>query len=293
MARVNWPTLPPRLLVDEIRDWWDARRSTWSRKIHAFYRVVGQGVSWPVREAWRAARGTSEPPQETFRARESQAIIEALESLLAELDRLAQVGNEALRPRLAAMLGGAARKTLLARVQAAHAALPALDDDYRTFLQGELDRWSEGNPGAVNLLRSLDHAAALARPAITVTLAVSGWILAGDVVGQAAAHVAGQTASHLATEAVIAGGTTVGGEAVVSVTGEGVTQAAARLFRRLQLHYTEMRARWLANWLESEMLGNLLSPLRQGAEIVGSGPFREIELALDALRSIGSAADSR
>ncbi|HEV3340139.1 MAG TPA: GTPase [Pirellulales bacterium] len=288
MARVNWPTLPPRLLVDEIRRWWDARRSGWSRKIHAFYRVVGQGISWPVREAWRAARGTSEAPQETFRARESRAIIEALEKLLAELDRLAQVGNEVLRPRLAAMLGGAARQTLLARAAAAHAALPALDDDYRAFLQGELDRWSEGNPSAVNVLRSLDHAAALARPAITVTLAVSGWILAGDVVGQAAAHVAGQTAGHLATEAMIAGGTTVGGEAVVSVTGEGVTQAAARLFRRLQLHYTELRARWLASWLEREMLGSLLLPLREGAELVQSAPFREIELTLDALRSIAN-----
>ncbi|HEV3007172.1 MAG TPA: hypothetical protein VGX78_22070, partial [Pirellulales bacterium] len=293
MARVNWPTLPPRLLVDEIRAWWDARRSTWSRKIHAFYRVVGQGISWPVREAWRAARGESEPPQETFRVRERQAIVEALESLLAELDRLGRVGNEVLRPRLAAMLGGAARESLLARVAAAHAALPALDDDYRAFLQSELDRWSEGNPGAVNLLRSLDHAAALARPAITVTLAVSGWILAGDVVGQAAAHVAGQTASHLATEAMIAGGTTVGGEAVVSVTGEGVTQAAARLFRRLQLRYAELRAQWFADWLERELLGKLLAPLREGAELVQTPAFREIELAVDALRLNASQTTQR
>ncbi|HVA48884.1 MAG TPA: GTPase [Pirellulales bacterium] len=285
MARVDWPTLPPRLLVDEVRAWWDARRSGWSRKIHAFYRVVGQGVSWPVREAWRTARGDAEPPQETFRARERQAIVEALEKLLAELDRLSQIGNDVLRPRLAAMLGGAAREALLARLAAAHAALPALDDDYRAFLRSELDRWSEGNPGAINVLRSLDNAAAVARPAITVTLAVSGWILAGDVVGHAAAHLAGQTASHLATEAMIAGGTTVGGEAVVTVTGEGVTQAAARLFRRLQLRYAEMRAQWLADWLERELLGKLLAPLRAGADLVHAPPFREVELALDALRS--------
>jgi hypothetical protein len=285
MARVNWPSLPPRLLVDEIRIWWDARRSVWSRKIHSFYRVVGEGISWPVRQAWRRARGESEPPQEVFRTRERQAIVEALEKLLAELDRLAHVGNEVLRPRLAAMLGGASRESLLAKVAAAHGALPALDDDYRSFVRSELDRWSESNPGAVNLLRSLDHAAALARPAITVTLAVSGWILAGDVVGQAAAHVASQTAGHLATEAMIAGGTTVGGEAVVTVTGEGVTQAAARLFRRLQLRYAELRAQWLAEWLERELLGKLLMPLREGAELLQSPSLREIELALDALRS--------
>jgi hypothetical protein len=284
MANVAWPELPPRLLVDEIRSWWDDRRSGWTRKIHAFYRTVGEGVAWPAREAWRMARGEQSRPKDTFRTREQEAIVEAVEKLLAELDRLARLGNDVLRPRLAAILGGASREALLARVAAAHAALPALDDDYRSFLRAELDRWGEGNPGAVNLLRSLDHAAALARPAITVTLAVSGWILAGDVVGQAAAHVAGQTASHLATEAMIAGGTTVGGEAVVSVTGEGVTQAAARLFRRLQLRYAQLRAKWLANWLERELLGRLLAPLREGAALAQSPAFREVERALGAIQ---------
>lgn len=291
MARVNWPTLPPRLLVDEIRAWWDTRRSGWTRTIHSGYRAVGQVIAWPAREVWRRTRGESQPPQETFRTLERQAIVEALEKLLTELDRLAHVGNEVLRPRLAAMLGGQAREALLARVSAAHAALPALDDDYRAFLRSELDHWSAENPRAVSMLRSLDYAAALARPAITVTLAVSGWILAGDVLGQAAAHVAGQTASHLATEAMIAGGTTVGGEAVVTATGEGVTQAAARLFRRLQVRYAELRAKWLADWLERELLGKLLSPLRAGAELVESPAFREIELALSGLRSF--AVDQR
>lgn len=285
MAGVDWPTLPPRLLVDEIRSWWDGRRSGWSRKVHAFYRTVGGSISWPIREAWRAARGASEPPQESFRAHERQAIVEAVEKLMSELDRLARVGNDVLRPRLASILGGAARESLLVRVSAAHAALPALDDDYRAFLRAELDRWGQGNPAAIQVLRSLDHAAALARPAITVTLAVSGWILAGDVIGHAAAHVASQTAGHLATEAMIAGGTTVGGEAVVNVTGEGVTQAAARLFRRLQLRYAELRAKWLAGWFERELLGRLLSPLRQGATLVESPSFREVELALATLRS--------
>ena len=41
MARVQWPVVPASLLVEEIRQWWDASRSTWSRKIHGFYRAVG------------------------------------------------------------------------------------------------------------------------------------------------------------------------------------------------------------------------------------------------------------
>src|SRR5690606_40025539 len=60
------------------------------------------------------------------------------------------------------------RSTLLARVEASHAQLPPVDDDYRKFLRAELDQWSTDNPRAVALLRSLDHVAALARPAITV-----------------------------------------------------------------------------------------------------------------------------
>ena len=132
--------------------------------------------------------------------------------------------------------------------------LPAVDDDYRAFLRAELDAWKEGNPRAVRFLQTLDHAAAVARPAITISLAVSGWVLAGDLVGQAAVHTAG----HLATEAAIAGGITGGGEALVSTTSEGVRQAAARLFRRLQSRYAQQRARWLADWLERELFGDLL-----------------------------------
>ncbi|MEX2121369.1 MAG: GTPase domain-containing protein [Pirellulales bacterium] len=284
MARVQWPALPARLLVEEIRGWWDASRSPWSRQVHGFYRVLGQGVLWPVRKAWEGIAGPAPEPLAAFHTSERDAIVEAVQKLLDELDRLSQVGNDTLRPRLAGLLGGASRQQLLERVIAAHAELPALDDDYRDFLRAELDRWGEANPRAVSLLRSLDHVAALARPAITVSLAVSGWIVAGDVVGQAAAHVAGQTVSTLATEAAIAGGITGGGEAVVTATGEGVKQAAARLFRRLQTGYAERRAGWLAGWLERELLGGLLDDLRAGAEAPESQAVADIESALASLR---------
>ena len=118
-------------------------------------------------------------------------------------------------------------------MQAAHENLPAVDEHYRAFLRAELDAWRRSNPRAVRFLQSLDHAAALARPAITVALFFTGLHFAGDLVGQAAAQAAGTTAGHLATEAAIAGGITGGGEALVSTTSEGVRQAAGRLFGRL------------------------------------------------------------
>jgi len=287
MARVVWPSLPASVLVNEIRLWWDTGRSEWSQKIHGFYRAVGQQVLRPIHAVWSMGRPESDP-LEAFRQEERGAIVLAVEKMLDELERLSKIGNDTLRPRLLALLGGDARQRLLDRVRAAHAELPAVDEDYREFLCGELDTWRRENPRVVRFLRSLDHVAALARPAITITLAVSGFVVAGDLVGQAAGQAAvqaaGHTATELAAEAAIAGGIAGGGEAVVSTAGEGVRQAAGRLFLRLQTRYAQRRAQWLAEWLEAELLGNLLSDLRQGAQVPDSESFAEVEAALAAIR---------
>jgi 50S ribosome-binding GTPase len=283
MARVGWPALPAGVLVDEMRDWWDASRQEWSRRIHGFYRVLGRGVTWPVRAAWDAVAGPQSDPLAVFQRQERAAIIMAVEKLLDELDRLAQVGNDTLRPRLMRLLGGRARATLLDRVQAAHESLPAVDEHYRAFLRGELDAWRDASPRAVRFLQSLDHAAAVARPVITVALFFTGLHFAGDLAGQVAANAAGATAGHLATEAAITGGIAGGGEALVSTTSEGVRQAAGRLFGRLQSRYTQQRARWLAEWLERELLGDLLADLRRGAEVPEGKEFQEVEAIIATL----------
>lgn len=284
IARVAWPVVPPQVLVDEIRDWWDARRRPWSRRIHGLYRAIGQGASWPVTAAWRALNGPPSDPLVQFRAREREAIVEAVEKLLDELDRLRRLGNETLRPRLEALLSGASRATLLEQIQAAHDRLPALGDDYRETLRGELDRWSTDNPGAISFLQSLDHAAAIARPAITIGLLVTGTFVGSEMVGQTAVQMAGHTMGNVAAEAAIAGGITVGGEAVVTATGEGVRQAAGRLFRRLQTRYAQSRAEWLVGWLDRELLGSLLDDLRTGADAARSSAFRDCTTALAGLR---------
>ena len=283
-APVNWPTLPAGVLVDEIRQWWDHNRSSWSRGVNDFYRAVGRGITWPVRKAWETFSPPTVDRLDQFHADERRAIVRAVEALFGELERLAQVGNETLRPRLAKLLSGDARGDVLQRVQASHAQLPDIDDDYRAFVRAELDTWGRANPRAVSVLRSVDHALAVARPAITVSLAVSGWLVAGGIVHDAAVQVVGHTASQLATEAVITGGITGGGEVLVSTTGEGVKQAAARLFGRLQTRYAELRAGWLAGWLEQELLGEVRSDLARGAELTGDLHFREAEGVLEALR---------
>lgn len=284
MARVAWPSLPAGVLVDEIRRWWDAGRARWSQRVHGFYRTLGRGATWPIRAARDALAGQPTDPLETFQQRERQAVVLAVEKLLDELDRLARVGNDTLRPRLMKLLGGDARARLLDRVQSAHEALPAVDDDYRAFLSKELDAWKESNPRVVRFLQSLDHAWAIARPTITVALVVSSWGLAGGLVGSA-----GHAAGELATEAAIAGGITGGGEAIVSTTSEGIRQAAARLFGRLQSRYAQQRAGWLASWLEDELLGDLLGELRQGAEVPQGEAFAQVETVTERIAGLAAS----
>jgi len=278
MARVAWPSLPAGVLVEEIRRWWDSTRSRWSRRVYGFYRGVGRGATWPLRAAFTAMAGQRDEPLVVFQQQERRAIVLAVEKLLEELDRLARVGNDTLQPRLRQLLAGDARARLLEEVQSAHQRLPAVDDDYRAFLNTELDAWKVANPRAVRFLQSLDHVWAIARPTITVALVVSSWGLAGGLVGSA-----GHAVGELATEAAIAGGITGGGEAIVSTTSEGVRQAAARLFTRLQSRYAEQRAHWLARWLEEKLLGDLLEELRCGAAAPRGEAFGEVEAVVRRL----------
>ena len=73
---------------------------------------------WSLPVPWN---GPPTDPLTTFRARERAAIVEAVEKLLDELDRLRRLGNETLRPRLEALLSGDSRAELLSRIEAAHA----------------------------------------------------------------------------------------------------------------------------------------------------------------------------
>ncbi len=273
MARIAWPCLPASVLVEEIEQWWDADRSPWSRRVHGFYRAVGKGVMRPVRAAWTAMAGPGEDPLAAFQRQEQAAVVMAVEKLLDELARLSLLGNEILQPRLQRILGGQARGELLARTEAAHRSLPPVDEDYRGMIGKELDAWKANYPRVARWLRTFDQALAVARPAITVTLCVSGGVLVGGL----ATHVVGHVAGQVAADAAITTGVT---EAVVATTGEGTRQAAARLFGRLQTRFAQKRAQWLADFVETQMLGDLLAELRQGAAVPESIEFKKVEAAM-------------
>ena len=282
--RPRWPASPGRLptsvLVDEIEDWWDADRTDWSRRVHGFYRVIGAGLLRPVRAAgprWPVPRktrsrpfsGRSRPPL-SWRSKNSSTSCEAVAG-----------GQRDLAAALAADPGRSGPCGISGPRRGGPSSLPPVDEDYRGMLRGELDAWKASYPRIIRWFRTLDQALAVARPAITVTLCVSGGVLAGDLVGQAAMHAAGHVAGQVAADAAIATGIT---EAVVTTGGEGARQAAARLFRRLQARFAQKRAQWLADFLERELLGSLLEELRQGAAVPDSIEFRNAEAAMAELK---------
>ena len=118
MARVGWPSLPAGVLVDEIRRLVGRLAAASGRGgSTASTAVLGRGVTWPVRAAWNALAGPPSDPMAAFQQQERAAIVLAVEKLLDELDRLAQVGNDTLRPRLRRVCWAATPgPTLLARV---------------------------------------------------------------------------------------------------------------------------------------------------------------------------------
>ncbi len=281
LAQVHWPPLPARLLAAEVQSWWNDRRTPWSRQVHGAYRWIGEKATLPLRAAWNFFQPPTDP-LESFRRDERSAILTAVEQLLRELQRLAAVGNDTLRPRLQQLLAGQARADLLRRIQAEE--LAPVDAGFRGYLRGELDAWAANNPRVSGLVSLLHQAAAVARPAITVTLAVTGWFVAGGLMHEVAAQALGHTLTHVAADTAIV----MGGEAGVSTAGAGLKHAAAQLFRRLQAQFAQQRAAWLATWLERELLGGLLNDLRTGAEIAQRAEFKTTERLLADLATGGS-----
>src|SRR5262249_21657680 len=144
------------------------------------------------------------------------------------LQRLAEGGNDVLRPRLQTLLKGKARADLLSRLRAAYDKLPAVGSDFREFLRVELDAQYQQNPRTVKFLHSLDNCLAIGRPAITVAMFVSG--LAWTGADQAIIHVATTGMTEAVKETVITTTLTGAGDVAIASASETLQQQAARLF---------------------------------------------------------------
>lgn len=281
----SWPLVPNALLIAEIRRWWQEQRTGWPAKVHGFYNVLSQGLTWPVRRAREALRRETVAPWERYRAREWGAVLTAIERVYDKLLFVSQLGNDVLRPRLDRLLDGIPRAELLEHVRTAHDTLD-LDDALARTVRRELAEFRQESPGYYEFFRRIDQAAAAMRPMTSVVLFVTGFAPVGhaltpvitDTALQGLVHVAGDVAGGTISAAV--------GDVVLSesaAAGSGYLEAK---FRRLHAAFAAERAAWLADLLNRYLLGSLPEEIRRAAELPTSKTFRETASLVGQLRQL-------
>ncbi|MCL2305153.1 MAG: 50S ribosome-binding GTPase [Planctomycetaceae bacterium] len=268
---ITWPGLPSSLLIEEIRGWWETGRPVWTRRIHNSYRTVGNVILLPFQKALSLFKNRqTDDPMVELQRQEAQTVTLVVEKTIEQLEHLAETKNPVLRSVLQELLTGENRKRLLDHAKAAHKTLIPIDDDFREFLRESLQQWSEENPGAMKAIRTLDLAAAIARPVVTISLVTTGFVFTPAALGMLGA----------ATSTAIFTGT---GEVLVNKAGDGIKQSTAKLFQSVQEEYARNRARHFFEWFQRELWGTLLTRLEQGEKVVESPIFLE---TLEAARRV-------
>jgi len=139
----DWPRLPAELISAEVQQWWRKRRGRWATFIHDAYDWLWQRIG---------RRRSLEEVAQQFESQEKAAILQTAKRVLDELSRLAEVGNEVIRPRLQQVLA-----------------------------EEQLDRWASEHPRAVRRLLELDKVWAATRPSVSAGLVLAGWIAGGPL----------------------------------------------------------------------------------------------------------------
>ena len=259
------PQLPRKLVWDEIWKWLDGRRTRFDRAINGFYSTLGSYVT-----RWFQKNPEEELPQ--FTAQEWDRLRAAVAEVLDRLDLLRRGGNEILQKVLGEALTGSERERLFADLKARHAAMPLVSEDYRRFIQTELDAFEREYPRLIKGISWTLVSTAVVRPVITVALFSVG------------AHGVDLAAGHL----VAVAGDIVAGTAV-AVTGEGLF-AGARLhlrdlLTRLFAGYYQQRAKLLTETLHDRVLGPAIERLGRLAVVPESESFKEAQRILATLKA--------
>lgn len=279
LARIsNWPTIPNRLLVNEIRRWWRSQRQGWTKSVHDFYNTIGDGVLRTVRWARDRISGTEIDPIEQYQRAEHEVILTAIENLLDGLHQLAELGNDLLRPRIAKLLTGERRAELLQRINAGHSQLQ-LEAELQDVVAAQMQAFRSDSPQMFDFVKQLDSLAAAARPVTSVALFFAGGGPLGHAVAPVAHDVAFQAVLHIAggTGAVIAG------ETALSGTTSGLRAVEAH-FRQLHVAFTTHRLEWLGRQLKDNLLGTLQDELQLAAGIPNSAAFQSVRRVVESLR---------
>jgi len=250
-VRVELPPAPREIVWNEIWDWLEPRRSSFDLAVSRVYRVAGRGVMWAARRAGLAR--SAQDRREDFSATELSALKRALTDFVARLDDACR-RDERLARLLGDKLASADRAVWYADLERRYAALPLVSEDYRRFVKDQLDRLAVERPGVVRWVLTGLNAGAVARPALTVGLA-----LAGAATVPAAAATAGglTTLVHSVGDVVVGTAATLAGEGALGLTAKRLGPFVEGLFAG----WTADRGRILAETLHDVVLGDRLAEI--------------------------------
>lgn len=254
-VRVELPAAPRELVWREIWDWLEPRRSRIDVGLSRIYRAAGGGLAW-LGERVGVVRSDADR-RDDFAAEELQALKAGLTDFIGRLEAATRQD-----PRLRAALGPALvegdRAAWYAELERRHAALPMVSDDYRAFVRGELDRFSESNPAVLKTLLAGLSVGSVARPCITVGLLVAG---AAAVPAAAAAGHGLTTLVHTSFDYIVWAVAPLAGEGVLGLTMKGLRPLIERLFAG----WSAERSRVLTGTLHDVVLGGRLEAIERRA----------------------------
>ncbi|MDA0284100.1 MAG: 50S ribosome-binding GTPase [Planctomycetota bacterium] len=280
----NWPMLRNGLIVDNVRLWWQSQRDGWSAKVHSFYNQIGSGITRGWRFVDEQLRGPQTAPMEAYRAREWEAVLDAVDEVYKRLHWFKELGNPLLQPRLEALLGAITRQELLDQIRSEHEAAD-LDAQLQELVKSELNKFRNESPEWYRSLRQLDAVAAAARPAVSIALFVTGFGPVGNAVGHLAAETAVTSVVSVAGDVAAGGVTAAVGETWISNTASSGAAWLEARFRRIHEQFIAQRAAWLAELLQKYLLASLPEELASAAMISESPAFQKITEVVETLRT--------
>lgn len=276
----GWPSVPNRLLVDEIRQWWRTQRQGLTRSVHDAYSTLTGTLVVPVNWMRERMWGPTADPAAEYVSAERNVLLISVDRAYVQLERLTAAGNATLQPYLEHLLAGTTRVALI-RELTAELDRFALSDLLRDVVAEQMVKFRDGNPGIFKMLSRLDSALAFARPMTSVALFVAG---AGPV-GDAMVPVLADAAMvHVVGNVAAGAGTVIAGEAAVAGAGQGARQFEA-WFHNLHATITARRVAWFSEFLNRQLLGRLHADLTAAAAVPQSPAFKQVEATSGRLQN--------
>ena len=261
-TEIQWSGLPTSILAEEVRNWWHSHRPAWSQKINSVYRKVGGGLFWSIRKTANYFKGSGSVVPiknlEEYRSAEQQTAIDFVSKIVDKLAMLADTDNPVLRREISVLTSGEHRAVLLQRAYSVLDSLPAVDQEFREMLHRRLSDWMAENPKTATWMHLLDNVMTAAHPLITVSLVLSGGLLA--------APLAYQMAGGAAALAV--------GETAIQAGSEGIAGKTAILFQQIQEDYVLTRSKCFAEGFQKELWRDIVSRLQTGATVTETDIFQ-------------------